>query len=147
MSENITTDDHNRDWSKFRFGQPYTYEAARFVNDRDGYGRLITRDLPEEALGPGVDLVDPTTREPLKNTAEIWDILERDWEELIKSFEQQRAFAWSILGIFPRDNPKAAIEDQKLQAPFMLAFEPLDVDKGETTFYNDHSLKGAKLRK
>lgn len=142
-----TTDDHNRDWSKFRFGQPYSYEGARFISDRDAYGRLITRDLPEEALGPGVDIVDPTTREPLKNNMEIWEVLERDWEELIKAFEQQRAFEWSILGIFDRDNPLAKIKGKNVQAPIMLAFEPSDVDNGNTTFYSDHTLKGTKLRK
>ena len=142
---NPTIDDPNRDWSLFRIGQTFSYENARFINDRDPYGRLVTRDLPEEALGAGVDIVDPDTREPLKNNMEIWGILEQDWEELIRAFEIQRWARWSILGIFERDNPKAVIADGTIKAPFMIAVEPKDTEK--TSFYNDHSLKGTKLRK
>ena len=39
MSSNFspTTDTHDRDWSSFRYGQPYTYENSRVMNDLDTY--------------------------------------------------------------------------------------------------------------
>lgn len=136
---NTTNDDSDRDWSAFRFGQPYSYENARFVVDRDPYARIVARDLEEEALGAGFDAVDPKTEEVLSWSDDMWKELKPHWEQFIYAAELQNTFEWSILVTLANDNPTLK------GIPFLKAFEPADVDQSRTAFYRDGSLKSTRV--
>ena len=130
----ITTEDNERDWSAYRFGQIFTYENARQVADRDPYGYILCYLIPIQALGAGYDLVDPKTKEPIEKNDEIWEIMEPEWKRLAKKgVPLSRVFGQSYALIIKRNNPDHQGE------PFTKIFELSQVD--EIKYYNDETIQ------
>lgn len=134
--------DDTMDFSAFRYGQVFTYENLREVADRDPYARFLVREIVEEALGAGFDLIDPETEEKLEQSDAVWQALEAHWPEYIKANELERTYGRSVLAVFFSDNPNTRSQ------PFITAFEPKEIDTSKMEYYNDRSLKtiGLKMR-
>lgn len=127
----------DEDWSAYRFGQAFSYSAAREVMDRDPYGDFLTVGLPLQTLGQGFEIVDDDD-EPVENMKKIWKVLEPEWNKIIeRGGKFERTFGQSILLIVKSQNPETKDE------PFVKVFEPFYID--DIKYYNDESLMGIQL--
>lgn len=152
----VSLKDKDKDYSGFRFGQDYSVDEAVVMCDRSGYAKFIVRELVEEAIKTGFELVKvDKDEEKLVKSDQIWKFFEKFWHKVIDSFEYQRKTGRSLIVIFQKskatdpylkvysedlimDDKLSFSHDEKLEKCGVIDYSLVDGETKDTNYYFPH---------
>lgn len=89
----------DRDATKYRFGQDFTYQNCKYAWRRQPYPNKLVVGTVDDAIGKGFNIIDVKTKKTILKNDEARAVINTVWKDLKKTIYYDRAYGKG-LGVF-----------------------------------------------